>query len=624
MEKIAKYIILEEIGRGGMGCVYRARDPVIEREVAIKVILERALDVPEIRERFYREARSAGRLAHDNIVVVHDVGEADDLPYIVMEFLEGSDLREAMDRTELPVVKKLDIALAICRGLRYAHDHGVVHRDIKPENVRIVDGSRVKIVDFGIARLDSGTQTLTHASIGTPRYMSPEQIKGTAVDHRTDIFSFGVLLYELMTGNLPFRGDHVTTLIYKILHEVPEPIELDDSRLTGQLQEIVSRCLAKSPDERYLDFGGVIEDLERVVSDLDATRTLPNETVMLVGRPRRGSGVAAEPSQPRPKALRIAAAVIVGLLVVGGTFAVAFWESAPWNATILAQSTSSVEESPLDEDTGPMADAVEEVPVESEPIEDEPTEDVETKPDSEPPVEQSRPEEPDAVAQRDELQELADEEVPPAPKTSEEVTDAGLEIETGEIAEEEEESSAELRIAADDARASMRSVKGSIPPSVVDSRPYQRAVAFENEGSQAFASGDFERAGDRFQLAEGSYAEAAAPELIVTSEARAIQARLKEAIMNDAWSGVPQVVHDGYAKHVSDLRKFWRISDVTISSQPPRIDASAATLPVTVTIHYVQPGGFDPGNYSLFFDWTWMMDGGMLRLAQVQLIRTSQ
>lgn len=277
MKQLGKYKIIEEIGQGGMGTVYRARDEVIGRDVAVKVIHERALHVPEIKERLYREARSAGQLAHENIMIIYDVGEQDGDPYIVMELLRGSSLRQLMrEGVALSLLDKLEVAVQICDGLQYAHQHGIIHRDIKPDNIQVLEAGRVKILDFGIARVESEARTITHASIGTPRYMSPEQIKGRNLDHRTDIFSFGVVLYELLTGSNPFPGEHVTTIIYKILHEPPEPIRLENSVVSDDLQAIVSTCLEKDPGDRYQSFADVVDDLTRAMLKIrDETVVLP-------------------------------------------------------------------------------------------------------------------------------------------------------------------------------------------------------------------------------------------------------------------------------------------------------------------------------------------------------------
>ena len=196
MDKIGKFEIIETLGEGGMGVVYKAHDPLIERDVAIKVILERALNLPEIKERFYREARSAGKLAHENITVVYEVGEIDGNPYIVMEYLDGEELRKIIvEKKNIPLPEKINYAIQICKGLQYAHSKKIVHRDIKPENIQVLKNGKVKIIDFGIARPEASNLTQAGVVVGTLAYMSPEQIKGLKVDNRSDIFSFGVLFY---------------------------------------------------------------------------------------------------------------------------------------------------------------------------------------------------------------------------------------------------------------------------------------------------------------------------------------------------------------------------------------------------------------------------------------------
>jgi serine/threonine protein kinase len=272
VKKIGKYEILEELGRGGMGVVYRAYDASLERDVALKVIQQIALDVADTKARFYREARMAARLSHDAIAVIYEIGEEEGVPFIAMEYLPGTDLRTVIEKREnLTLEQKLDYARQICRGLQYAHGKNVIHRDIKPENVKLLDDGRVKIIDFGIAkpytptaspedRSTSAVLTRMGMRIGTPWYMSPEQARGNPVDRRTDIFSFGVVLYELLTYAKPFQGDD-TTVLYKILHEEPPPIKLEESGLRDDLQKILSRCLAKDHEERYADCSEILRDL---------------------------------------------------------------------------------------------------------------------------------------------------------------------------------------------------------------------------------------------------------------------------------------------------------------------------------------------------------------------------
>jgi serine/threonine protein kinase len=280
MDKIGKYEIREQLGRGGMGAVYRAYDPVMDREVAIKVILDVALDVPEIKERFYREARTAGKLSHENITIIHDVGEEHGRPFIVMEYLTGSDLRTLLERQQpISAMQKIDIAIQICRGLAFSHSRDVVHRDVKPANIRILDDGRVKIMDFGIARLGSSALTSTGAVMGTPYYMSPEQIQGKKADCRSDIFSCGVLLFELFTSQKPFRGEEPTSVMYKIVHEEPEGITELPRLYPEQLSAIVSRMLNKNPTERYQNLDDVVHELEMARDHLkkDSHRSMSSD-----------------------------------------------------------------------------------------------------------------------------------------------------------------------------------------------------------------------------------------------------------------------------------------------------------------------------------------------------------
>ncbi len=275
MQKIGKYEIIETLGEGGMGIVYKAFDPLMQREVAIKVLLERVFDLPEIKERFYREARSAGQLSHENITIFHDLGETDGKPYIVMEYLPGTDLRGIIkSKTELSLKQKLHFAVQICRGLAYSHSKTIIHRDVKPENIRILEDGKVKIMDFGIAKPTTSTMTQTGTVMGTPFYMSPEQIKGQHVDHRSDIFSFGVLLFELITYKLPFPGDSPTTVSYKIVHEKPEPIDNIAINNISEMREIILKCLAKEPEGRYQGFAEIARELENVTRQIDAAESI--------------------------------------------------------------------------------------------------------------------------------------------------------------------------------------------------------------------------------------------------------------------------------------------------------------------------------------------------------------
>ena len=215
-KKLGRYEILSELGQGAMGVVYKAIDPLIERTVAIKTIkLDLSKDeLASFEERFYREAKSAGRLNHPNIVTIYDVGKSDDSAYMAMEFMEGQLLRDILDaHTALSIDKIVDIAAQIAEGLAYAHENGIVHRDIKPANIMLVRDGVAKIMDFGIAQMPSGSRTLAGAVLGSPKYMAPEQVVGKAVDGRSDLFALGVILYEMLTGESPFDGDNINTII---------------------------------------------------------------------------------------------------------------------------------------------------------------------------------------------------------------------------------------------------------------------------------------------------------------------------------------------------------------------------------------------------------------------------
>jgi len=274
MNKIGKYEILGKLGKGGMGEVYKGYDPLLQREVAIKVISESAFEHPDMKERFFREARAAAKLLHENITVVHDLGEQDGKPYIVMEYLSGTDLRSIITaiktgkREPLPLFQKLDYARQICNGFEFLHTKGIVHRDLKPENIRIVDEGKAKIMDFGIAKSMSMASTMTQLGmvLGTPGYMSPEQIRGQNVDRRSDVFSFGVLFYELLTHKMPFKGGDVTSMWYNIVHEPPEQIDDFEVENLPPVREIILKALKKNPAERYQNFSELLSDLDGLIA----------------------------------------------------------------------------------------------------------------------------------------------------------------------------------------------------------------------------------------------------------------------------------------------------------------------------------------------------------------------
>ncbi|HEX9254927.1 MAG TPA: serine/threonine-protein kinase, partial [Candidatus Angelobacter sp.] len=253
LQTVGRYEITGELGRGAMGVVYKALDPTIGRTVALKTMRldVHGLDAKEMVRRFQNEARAAGVLNHPNIVTIYDAGEQDGIFYIAMEFIEGTTLHEVLaEQRVLATDQVLQLTRQICRGLDYAHSNGIVHRDIKPANIMITGNGTVKIMDFGIAK-SGGQVTNTGQVLGTPNYMAPEQVKGRQLDGRSDLFSLGVILYEMLTGEKPFVGQNVTTIIYKIVNENPiTPRDLDVTVHPG-LSAIVTKALAKAPDDRY-------------------------------------------------------------------------------------------------------------------------------------------------------------------------------------------------------------------------------------------------------------------------------------------------------------------------------------------------------------------------------------
>jgi serine/threonine protein kinase len=263
--KIGKYEVLDVIGRGGMGIVYRAVDPYIGRQVAIKTIISGFAGDPDLLKRFYREGQSTGGLQHPNIVTVYDLGEQDGNPYLVMEYLEGDTLDSLIaSRRALSLLDKLRIIVDVCRGLNYAHERGVTHRDIKPSNIMVLKNGSLKIVDFGIAQIGDGRLTRTGAIVGSIFYMAPEQVNGQKGDSRVDIFSLGVVLYQLLTSALPFEGDSTAATLMNIIHASPRPLGDYIDRYPAELDAIVLRALAKDPAQRYQTADDLGADLDRV------------------------------------------------------------------------------------------------------------------------------------------------------------------------------------------------------------------------------------------------------------------------------------------------------------------------------------------------------------------------
>jgi hypothetical protein len=252
LTQVGKYEIVAKIGVGGFGTVYKGRDPFIKRAVAIKTCQS---EEEEIKKRFFREAEFAGNLHHRNVTTIYDFGVTDDgTPYIVQEFLTGDDLDKAIKKKEpLTLARKLQILIDVCDGLGYAHAAGIIHRDIKPSNIRILEDGTVKIMDFGIAKsmVSPSTLTQTGITLGTASYLAPEQIRGEDLDPRTDIFSLGVLAYEIVTGQKPFTGDHISTVLYKIMNEMPAPPSSLDPALPRGLDATILKALEKDRTRRF-------------------------------------------------------------------------------------------------------------------------------------------------------------------------------------------------------------------------------------------------------------------------------------------------------------------------------------------------------------------------------------
>jgi tetratricopeptide (TPR) repeat protein len=298
VKTIGKYHVQRVLGHGGMGTVYEALDPVLKRKVAVKTMVQGLAEAPELRLRFLREAQAAGGLRHRNIVTVYDLGDDKGEPYIAMEFIEGTDLEKIIQKKEpLSIERKLDVIRQICEGLGYAHRAGIVHRDVKPANIRLTPEGEVKLMDFGIAHLQSSTMTKSGLVLGTVHYIAPEQVQGRKVDHRADIFSVGAIAYEFLAYKRPFEGESLTTVMFKIMHEDPDPAGLPATDYTPGLEAIVLRALARDPERRYGSLDDMRTELERLVRET-APRLLQ----------RAASPQAAPAPEPAAKAAEAQAA----------------------------------------------------------------------------------------------------------------------------------------------------------------------------------------------------------------------------------------------------------------------------------------------------------------------------
>ena len=270
---VSHYKIVEILGEGGMGIVYKAQDVKLRRFVALKFLPPHLVSRDEDKQRLIEEAKAASALDHPNVCIVHEIDETEDGQiFIVMAFYQGETLKEMIEKSPLSVDQVLDFAVQVGKGLQEAHEKGIVHRDIKSANIMVTDKGQVKIMDFGLAKLGRRTQiTKTGSTVGTAAYMSPEQSRGEDVDGRSDIWSFGVVLYEMLTGKLPFRGDYEQAVVYSILHDKPETIENERSKVPTELQRLVSRCLEKEPASRYQSSESLKTELLRIQRSIGAS-----------------------------------------------------------------------------------------------------------------------------------------------------------------------------------------------------------------------------------------------------------------------------------------------------------------------------------------------------------------
>src|SRR5215471_16451915 len=352
MDRIGRYTIVRELGRGAMGVVYHAIDPNIGRPVAIKTIQlgqgRKPEDVEKMRDRLFREALSAGMLSHPGIVTIYDVEQQGDLAYIAMEYVDGPTLDQVMNEgNPLTADRLFSILAQTAVSLDYAHGKGIVHRDIKPANIMIAAGGATKITDFGIAKITAtGDLTMTGAIVGTPHYMSPEQVQGQPVDGRSDQFSLAVIAYEMLTGEKPYTGEHLTTVVYKIVAEEPVlPHRLNPS-LGGAIEGVIRKGLSKRADSRYRNCQEFTESLEKACAATRAWKMMPRGGVLNAPTVAEVASVGAAVKLPPPRRKRggeTTATVVrkksgflpflVGVCLIGGVLVGIVWQFEPWVLT---------------------------------------------------------------------------------------------------------------------------------------------------------------------------------------------------------------------------------------------------------------------------------------------------
>jgi serine/threonine-protein kinase len=300
-QSISHYKVLEKLGEGGMGIVYKAHDTKLDRDVALKFLPQHLTTDANEKARFIHEAKAASALNHPNITTVYEIDEYNGQMFIAMEYCEGKTLRQLIDSANLTVKRILEIAVQVCEGLALAHERRIVHRDIKPDNIMVTTRNQVKVMDFGLAKLKGASKlTKTGSTVGTTSYMSPEQAQGEDVDHRSDVFSFGVVLYELLARQLPFRGEHQAAIMYAIVYEEPQPIARFNNQVSPKLQEMVFKALAKEKGERYQHIDDLLADLRREKKNLEYSRAAqPSTTERLGAAPPPASDKSVEVIEKR-------------------------------------------------------------------------------------------------------------------------------------------------------------------------------------------------------------------------------------------------------------------------------------------------------------------------------------
>ncbi len=327
---VSHYKILEKIGEGGMGVVYKAQDTKLDRIVALKFLPQYLASDSAEKERFFHEAKAASALNHPNITTIHEIDEYEGQVFIVMEYVEGKTLKSMLEKETLPIKRILEIGIQVCEGLTAAHKKEIVHRDIKSDNIMVTKERQVKIMDFGLAKLKGATKlTKAGSTLGTAAYMSPEQAQGEEVDQRSDIFSFGVVLYEMLTTRLPFGGEHQSAIIYSILNEEPQPLARFNNQVSAKLQEIVEKALAKDREERYQHVDDLLADLRRERKGLEyAKSSILTQTY--------------EPPKPKKKILKVL--IPASVLVV---LALLFFILNPFKVEVSKEQTAQASENSL-------------------------------------------------------------------------------------------------------------------------------------------------------------------------------------------------------------------------------------------------------------------------------------